>query len=153
MLDIVRRRKGETPTSPITRLQDEMNDLFGRFFSPEWPWEPMRAGGWWPTLDVADKDDAVVVKVDVPGMKAQDIDISVHGNTLTISGERKDVREEKDGDNYYHCERRSGTFRRDISLPSVVEADKIEAQYRDGVLTVTMPKTEQAKPKRIAVKT
>jgi HSP20 family protein len=152
MLDIVRRKKGEAATSPIVRLQDEMNDLFGRFFNLDWPWETTRPGGWWPTLDVADKDDAVVVKVDVPGMKAQDIDISVQGNTLTITGERKDVREEKDGDNYYHCERRSGSFRRDITLPTTVEADKIEAQYRDGVLTVTMPKTEQAKPKRIAVK-
>jgi HSP20 family molecular chaperone IbpA len=85
MLDIVRRRKGETPTSPIVRLQDEMNDLFGRFFNFDWPFEGMRPTGWWPNLDVADKDDAVVVKVDVPGMKAQDIDISVQGNTLTIT--------------------------------------------------------------------
>lgn len=129
-----------------------MNDLFNRVFNLDWPWESSATGTWWPSLDVADRSDAIVARVDVPGMKSEDIDISVQGNTLTIRGERKDVREDEQ-ENYYYCERRSGSFRRDITLPSTVQADKIEAQYRDGVLTITMPKTEQAKPKRIQVKT
>ena len=150
MLEITRRRQG---SGPITRVQDEMNDLFGRFLGNDWPWrQGQTSGGWWPSMDVADRDDAVVVKMDVPGMKPQDIDIAVEGSTLTISGERKDCCQ-SEGENYYHCERRNGTFRRDIVLPATVATDKIDAQYRDGVLTVTLPKTEQAKPRKISIKT
>jgi HSP20 family protein len=151
MFDIVTRRKGEPTSSPMARLQDEMGDLFGRFFNLGWPWEGTQAGAWWPTLDIEETNDSLVARVDLPGMKSEDIDISVQGNTLTISGERKDVRENDDG-KYYHYERRSGSFRRDIPLSSEVQADKIDAQYRDGVVTVTMPKSEQAKAKRIQVK-
>jgi len=84
-------------------------------------------------------------------MKSDEIEISVVNNTLTITGEKKEAAEEK-GENYYHVRRRYGTFRRDIALPPGVDPDKVEATYRDGVLTVTVPKTEKAKAKRIEVK-
>ncbi len=145
---IVRRRS--EGGGPLARLQDEMNDLFGRFFG-DWPLTGPRMGSWWPALDVAEREDAVVVKADLPGMKSDEIDISVHDNMLTISGEKKESKEDK-GEEYYHVERSYGSFRRELTLPAGVDAEKVQASYRDGVLTVTLPKTEQAKPKRIQIK-
>jgi HSP20 family protein len=147
-MDIVRRRRDQG--RPLGRLRDEVNDLFGRFFE-DWDWPLTAAGGAWPAVDLADTDAAVVVKAELPGVKGDDIDIAVLGNTLTISGEKTEADEDK-GENYYHVERRYGSFRRDIPLPAGVDPDKVEANYRDGVLTVTLPKSEQAKPKRIEVK-
>ena len=149
---IVRRtREG---TGPLTRFRGEMDDLFGRFFGDlgEWPLTSPRGGMWWPAIDIAERDDAVVLKVEIPGMKSDEIDISVQGNTLTISGDKKESTEEKE-ENRYHIERRYGTFRRDILLPSGVDANKVEATYKDGILTVTLPKTEESKPQKITVKT
>jgi len=148
-MDIVRRRKAG---GPLGHLRDEMDDLFGRFFE-DWGWPLARAerGTWWPATDIAEHADAVVLKAELPGMKSDDIEISVVNNTLTISGEKKESAEEK-SENYYHVERRYGTFRREIALPPGVDPDKVEAGYRDGVLTVTIPKTEKAKPKRIEIK-
>ncbi|KPK78878.1 MAG: hypothetical protein AMJ81_14660 [Phycisphaerae bacterium SM23_33] len=146
---IVRRRGGSG--GPLYRLRDEMNDLFGRFFE-DWPLAGTRQETWWPALDIVEHDDAVVVKADLPGLKTEDIDISVQNNVLTISGEKKESKEEK-GESYYHVERRFGSFHRDMTLPAGVDADKVQASYHDGVLTITLPKTEQAKPKRIQVKT
>jgi HSP20 family protein len=146
---IVRRRGG--PGGPLWRLRDEMNDLFGRFFE-DWPLAGTRQETWWPVLDIAEHEDAVVVNAELPGLKSDEIDISVQNNVLTISGQKKESKEEK-GEEYYHVERRFGSFRRDVTLPASVDADKVEASYRDGVLTITLPKTEQAKPKRIEVKT
>jgi HSP20 family protein len=146
---LVRRR--DRQGAPLTRLQDEMNDLFGRFFE-DWPLAGLtRTGSWWPALDISERDDAVVLQAEVPGMKPEDIDISVQNNHLTLSGEKKETDERKEGE-FYHSERRYGTFRREIALPSGVDADKVEAKYRDGVLTVTLPKSEEAKPRKIEVK-
>jgi len=149
-MDIV-RRKGRTG-GPLGKLHDEMDDLFGRFFE-DWGWPLARAhrGAWWPAIDIADKDDAIVVKAELPGLKSEDIEISVSDNVLTISGEKKESTEEK-GENFYHVERRYGTFHRDIALPAGVDADKVDAAYRDGVLTVKVPKTEKAKPRRVEIK-
>ncbi len=133
----------------LTRFQDAVNELFGRFFedmpslATEYAWAPL--------LDVAEREDAVVVKAEVPGVKPDDIDISVHGNTLTISGHKKEETDKSEGD-YYHVERRRGEFRRSVTLATDVDADKIDATCKDGVLTITLPKAEQAKPKKIKVK-
>lgn len=151
-MDIVRRRR--EGGGPLAHLHDEMDDLFGRF-SGDWTGLPLsspRREMWWPVLDIAERDDAVVVKAEIPGMNSEDIDISVQGNILTISGEKKNTTEQKE-ENYYHVERRYGSFHRNISLPSGVNANKIEATYREGVLTVTMPKKEESKPKKVTVKT
>ena len=151
-MDLVRRNRSERGR-PLARVRDEMGDLFGRFLEDwgDWSFAPPARGTWWPALDVGEHDEAVVVKAELPGMQPKDIDISVRGNTLTISGEKAESREEKD-EAYYHAERRYGTFRREIGLPAGVDADKVEANYKDGVLTVTMPKSEEAKPKRVTVK-
>jgi HSP20 family protein len=132
----------------LARLHREMDDLFGAFFG-DWPTFSERRV--WPAIDVADSENEIVVKAEVPGCKAEDIDISVHGNTLTISGEKK-AEEEKKEKGYYHLERSYGSFRRELSLPGDVDPDKIEAACKNGVLTVTLPKSEEAKAVKIKVK-
>jgi len=125
-----------------------MDDLFGAFFG-DWPTFSERRV--WPAIDVADSENEIVVKAEVPGCKTEDIDISVHGNTLTISGEKK-AEEEKKEKGYYHLERSYGSFRRELSLPDGVDPDKVEASCKNGVLTVTLPKSEKAKAVKIKVK-
>ncbi|HOF19453.1 MAG TPA: Hsp20/alpha crystallin family protein [Phycisphaerae bacterium] len=126
-----------------------MSDLLDRFFG-DFGW-PTERGAWAPALDVAERDDAIIVRAELPGMKADDIDLQVQGNTLTIRGEKKESHEDK-GENYHHVERRWGSFQRVIPLPESVDADHIDAKYADGVLQVTLPKTERAKPRKITVK-
>jgi HSP20 family protein len=102
-------------------------------------------------LDMYQKDDAVVVKSAIPGVKPEDIDISITGDVLTIKGETK-VEEEVKEENYIRRERRYGAFTRSVSIPVPVVSDKAEAQFEDGVLKLTLPKAEEVKPKTIAVK-
>jgi len=142
-------KKRERGTGEMTRFHDEMDDLIRSFFEP---WElPGGGRGRWPVMDIGEQEDCFLVKAEVPGCKAGDIDISVHGNTLTISGEKKQEKEHEEK-GYYHTERIYGSFRRDLNLASDVDAEKIEAVYRDGVLTITLPKSEKTKPIKVKVK-
>ena len=106
--------------------------------------------GWTPALDIFEKNDRFIVKAELPGMKEDDIDVSVVGDTLTIKGEKKSE-EEINEEDFYHLERTYGSFMRSISLPSNVNADKIEAKYEDGVLEVDLPKIAEVKPKKVKV--
>lgn len=106
--------------------------------------------GWSPTLDLYDNHDSTVIKAELPGMKKEDINISLKDGVLTVSGERKEAKEFETSETY-RSERLLGRFERAIRLPSQVEADKIKATYKDGVLTVVLPKAEAAKPKNIPV--
>ena len=103
-----------------------------------------------PAVDVFEKEDRFVVKAELPGMKEEDIDVSVVGDTLSIRGKKKTETEAKE-EYYYRCERSYGSFYRSIPLPSNVDANKIEASFEDGVLEVALPKSAKIKPKRIAV--
>jgi HSP20 family protein len=132
----------------LNQLRNEMNRVFdspfdgfgrGQFFN-----------NWVPALDVHQDRDNVVVRAELPGMKKEDIDVSLHDGTLTISGERKHEEKGKEADSY-RSERFFGRFQRSISLPVSVDVGKVAANYKDGILTVTLPKTEEAKPKQIAV--
>ena len=135
--------------NPLARLHSEMDDLFDGFFRGlDRPFAGYKA---WPAIDVAERDDAIVVRAEVPGTKPDDIDISVYGNTLTISGEKKDTKEEKNK-GYYHVESTYGSFRRDVNLPTDVDSAKGEAAYKDGVLSITLPKAEVSKAVKIKVK-
>lgn len=116
---------------------------------PFW-WLPGEEGGWLPAVDAYEKDDKFVVKAELPGMKEEDIDVSVVGDTLSIKGEKKTETEVKE-ENYYRSERSYGSFFHSIPLPSAVDADKIEATYEDGVLEVTLPKIAKVKPKKVKV--
>jgi len=140
------------PFREVSRLRREMDRLWDDFFGPGRrslrPLEPE----WAPAVDVSETADKVVVKAEVPGIEAKDIDISLSGDVLTIKGEKKSAREEKK-ENYHLVERSYGSFSRSLRLPAAVIADKIEAAYKQGVLTVTCPKKEEVKPKAIKVKT
>jgi len=144
-----RPRWGITPWRPFRELEEwerRFDDLFGR---PLWRL-PVEEKGWMPAVDVFEKEDRFVVKAELPGMKEEDIDVSVVGDTLSIKGEKKTETEiEEEG--YYRCERSYGSFYRSIPLPSTVDADKIEASFEDGVLEVALPKSAKIKPKKIAV--
>ena len=108
----------------LARLHSEMDDLFDGFFRGlDRPFAGYKA---WPAIDVAEEENAIVVRAEVPGCKADDIEISVHGNTLTISGEKK-LEEEKKEKGYYHVESTYGSFRRELTLPADVDPSKIEA--------------------------
>jgi HSP20 family protein len=118
-----------------------MDRVFEDFFgSRRWgliPWE----GEWTPAMDVAETEGEVVVKAEVPGIDPKEIDISLSGDVLTVKGEKKSEREEKK-ENYHLVERSYGSFLRSVTLPAAVNADKIEAHYEKGVLTITCPKGE-----------
>jgi HSP20 family protein len=104
-----------------------------------------------PSLDVYEEEDSVVVKAELPGMKKEDVEVNLAGETLTIKGEKKDEKEVKE-DNYYRRERSYGSFLRSVGLPCEVKSDEIKASFKDGVLEIRMPKTEEAKKKSVAVK-
>jgi len=106
--------------------------------------------GWFPPVDVYEDTDTLLVKAELPGLKKDDIEISLHDGYLTLSGERKEESKHEDAD-VYRSERWVGKFHRSISLPCSVQADKIKATYNEGVLTVALPKAEEAKPKQIPI--
>jgi HSP20 family protein len=148
-----RRTLGQwSPFDQLTRLRDEID----RFF--ESPRGMRSAGGisspmfegWAPSIDLFEDKDNVTVKAELPGMKKEDIDVSLEGRTLSICGERREEKEEGKG-TAHRSERYYGKFYRSVELPSAVDQGKIKASYKDGLLTVTMPKTEEAKRKQIAV--
>ncbi len=105
----------------------------------------------WPAIDVAEKDDTVLVRAEVPGLKPEDIDIAVYGDTLTISGEKKESKEDE-GDGFYHVESTYGSFRREVTLPTDVDESKIEAVCKDGVLSITLPKAAKSRAVKVPVK-
>jgi len=140
------------PFREVSRLRREMDRLWDDFFGPGRRALQPLVEEWVPAMDLSETADKVVVKAEVPGMEPKDIDISLSGDLLTIRGEKKSEREEKK-ENYHLVERSYGSFSRSVRLPAAVNADKIEARYEKGVLTITCPKKEKVKPKAIDVKT
>lgn len=122
---------------------------FDRLFETPALWQAPR--NWGVELDVTEKDDVYTVKASVPGVNAEDLDITLEDNTLTIQGEFKSEAE-SDTDHYHLRERRSGSFSRTINFPVMVNADAVEANIEQGILTLNVPKAEEVKPKRIAIK-
>jgi len=149
-----RPTRGLTTWNPLRELEEmerRFNDIFSRSYLPSiWRRIPVEERGWVPAMEVFEKEDKFVVKAELPGMKQEDIDVSVVGDTLTIKGERKAESEIKEED-YYCCERSYGSFYRSVALPSNVDAKKIGADYEDGILEVSLPKVPEVKPKKISV--
>jgi HSP20 family protein len=147
---------GITPWRPMRELEEmerRFENIFGRSFLPSmWRRFPTAEMGWAPAIEVYEKEDKFVVKAELPGMKKEDIDISVTGDTLSIKGERKAESEFKEED-YYFCERSYGSFSRSIALPSSIDTEKIEASYEDGVLEVSLPKVPEVKAKKVDIST
>jgi HSP20 family protein len=138
------------PWSGMTGLKQDMDRVFDRFFESRWEELPA-LGDWMPKVDVSETKDSVVVKAEIPGMEAKDIQVSLQENVLTITGEKKQEKEEKD-ERYHRVERTYGSFTRSMRLPAGVEAGKVNAAFKNGVLTVTLPKNAAAKATPIPVK-
>lgn len=137
------------PFRDLVSIQSEMNRLFGNTFGGLEGSES--SGSWAPALDVYQGEDSFTVVTELPGMNSGDVDISIEDNVLSIRGERK-FYDSVSEDSFHRIERRYGQFLRRISLPQHSDTSRIEASMKDGLLTVTVPKSEQAKPKRIEVK-
>ena len=133
-----------------TNLRREMDRLFERFFEPEWR-EQTGLGDWVPSLDVSETKENVVVKMEVPGIDAKDINVSLQENVLTVKGEKKQEKEDKD-ERYHRVERSYGAFMRTVRLPVAVDGSKVAAGFKAGLLTVTLPKAPAARDTTIPVK-
>ena len=140
------------PARDLLGIRDEMDRLFDEFFGnlPEQFGGEGGQGMWVPAVDISETDRELIVTAEVPGAKKDDIKISVHDNTLTIKGEKKQEKETKE-ENFHRIERSYGAFQRTFTLPTIVDASKIKATYKDGVLKIRLPKKEEAKPKEIPI--
>jgi HSP20 family protein len=132
-------------------MQDRINRMFDEFFHgfSLAPWAEERME-WLPLVDVSETDDAVRVTAELPGIPAKEVDISLTDDLLTIRGEKKSEQSQMKRD-YHRVERSYGLFTRTVRLPAVVDAEKVEATFRDGILTVTMPKREEAKTRKVKI--
>jgi HSP20 family protein len=134
------------------RFRNEVDRLFSRFFGDPWSGESAATyGGWAPDVDMSERDREISIRAEIPGLDPHDIRISVTGNLLTISGEKKEVKEERKAD-YQVSEIRYGAFYRTIPLPESANADDVKAEYDQGVLSVRIGKKEGASARRIEVK-
>ncbi len=136
--------------SELANLRDEMDKMWNRFFGGEWPSLEAFRGEWAPSVDVSETKDSILVKAEVPGLEAKDIDISLSNDVLTIKGKKEQEKEEKE-ENYHRIERSYGSFSRSIRLPREVQGDKIKANYKNGVLKITLPKSGEAREIKIKV--
>ena len=135
------------PFQEVVTLREAVNRLFEESFVPT---TPFRNGGFVPALDLSETADAYHVELAVPGMKAEDLNVTLENGTLTISGEVKQSSETQER-NFHRIERRYGRFSRSVTLPSTVRADGIEAKLENGILYLNIPKAEEVKPRKITV--
>jgi len=138
------------PFRDLLASQREFDRLFREAFSPALAEGEVSTRTWAPPVDIYENGDNLVLKAELPGINPDDVEIRVEDNTLYLKGERKFEKEVKE-QSYHRVERTYGTFTRTFSLPNSVDADKVSANYKDGVLTLTMPKREEAKPKTIKI--
>jgi len=138
--------------SDVLGMQKEINHMFDRFFRGGVQDDTELATSTFiPAVDLVEKDDEYVAKIELPGVSKDEVKITLQDNLLTIRGEKKEEKETKES-NYHRIERSYGSFQRSFTLPTSVKNDKVDAQYKDGILTVTLPKAEEAKRKQIEVK-
>jgi HSP20 family protein len=142
--------RGLMPWTAMTGMKSELDRWFDRLAELKWDEFPM-LGEWAPSMDISETKDSVVVKIEVPGMDQKDIEVSLQENRLTVKGEKKQEKEEKD-ERYHRVERSYGAFTRSVRLPVGVDAGKVSAAFKNGLLTVTLPKTPAAKGTTIPIK-
>ncbi|MDP8960178.1 MAG: Hsp20/alpha crystallin family protein [Actinomycetota bacterium] len=137
----------------IASIQDEFERMFRSFLGGTGSSEsaPTTAGAWSPALDVEETEDAFVLHVELPGCRPEDVEVSLEENVLTVTGERR-FYDERDAEGFRRIERRFGRFHRAVRLPDRVDPAQVEADFDHGLLTITVPKAEQAKPRRIEVR-
>ncbi len=136
------------PFRELTTLQERLSRVFDDLLPT--PTKSKDTSEWIPAVDIYETKDAIHIEVEAPGMKEEDIKINLENNTLTIFGERKFERKEE-GKNYYRMERSYGSFSRSFLLPENVDVEKIQAKYKDGLLTIVIPKKPESKPKEIPI--
>lgn len=136
-----------SPGRDVSSVQDEMERMFRAAFGDR---TAATAGAFTPILDVEEDDDTFILYIELPGVNANEVEVSLEENVLTIAGERR-FYDEKDADGFRRIERHFGRFHRAVRLPDRVDPDKVDASFRDGMLTITVPKAEEAKPRRIQV--
>jgi len=151
-MQIERYRSGRPvyfrPFFGLRGLQDEMNRVFTDYFDEAG--EKVLAA-YTPAIDLVDTKDALQVKVELPGVKKEDVEITLKNDVLTVKGEKKEEREEK-GENRYYVERSYGSFSRSLTLPAAVQFDKVAATFKEGVLEITLPKAEEEKARQVEIK-
>jgi len=141
------RQRGDI-FSDLTRMQQEMNHFFDEFFGERQ--SEIMQGNWVPSVDVSETDADLVVRAELPGMTQDDIELSLQDNVLTVKGEKKQEKKEEK-ENYHRIERSYGSFSRSFTLPATVKQEDIKASFKDGVLEITLPKSEEVQPKKIAI--
>ena len=140
------------PFRDLNTLQDRMNRLFEEANRGGRADEPTATTSWSPSVDIFETEESIVVKAEVPGVDPKEIELSLENNVLTLKGDRRFEKETKD-ENYHRIERSYGGFSRSFSIPALVEEAAIKADYKEGVLTIVLPKTEKARPKQIQIDT
>ena len=138
------------PFRDLNMLQDRMNQLFDNAGRGRRDNEPTATTTWSPAVDIYETEGAIVVKAELPGMDRKDITLNLENNVLTLRGERRFEKETKE-ENYHRIERSYGGFSRAFSIPATVNEERIQADYKDGVLKILLPKKDQAKPKQIQI--
>ena len=138
------------PLRDLLTTQREFDRLLKEAFSPLSGETEVSTRSWAPPVDIYETEDAIVLKAELPGMDPNDVEVRVEDNTLYLKGERKYEKEVKE-QNYHRVERSYGSFARSFSLPNSISTDKVRAEFKDGLLTLTMPKREESKPKTIKI--
>jgi HSP20 family protein len=138
------------PFRDLRTLQDEVNRLFSTNITRAFGDEGIARGAWNPSVDIYENKDQIVLEAELPGMNREDFDLTVENNVITLRGERR-FEKKDDGDNYHRVERSYGSFTRSFTLPQTVSAEGAQAEYRNGVLRVTLPKREEVKARRIEI--
>ena len=138
------------PVRDLATMQNRMNRFFRESYSPEGPEEALTTTSFAPLVDIYEDEHTITVKMEVPGIDEKDIDVRIENNTLTVHGERKMEKEEKE-ENFRRVERQYGSFTRSFTLPSSVDSGQVSAHYDKGVLKINLAKKAEAKPKQIKV--
>jgi HSP20 family protein len=138
------------PFRDLRSLQDEVNRLFSSNLSRAFTDEGIARGAWNPTVDIYENKDHIVLEAELPGMSREDFDLTIENNVITLRGERR-FEKKDESDNYHRVERSYGSFTRSFTLPQTVTAENAAAEYKNGVLRVTLPKREEVKARRIEV--
>ncbi|MBT8399441.1 MAG: Hsp20/alpha crystallin family protein [Rhodothermia bacterium] len=137
--------------TPLRNLRREVDRLFSDVFSSVGDGEELMSDVWAPRMDMSEKDDTYVIRMDVPGVSRDGIKVDVTDHELTVSGERKETKRDED-ENFLRVERTFGSFYRSVRLPKMADAEKVRATFKDGELIVRVPKVEEMKPRKIDVK-
>ena len=139
-----------SPLADVAILQNRLNSIFNDFARPDEAQETLTAANFIPAVDIYEDDQKLVLKLEVPGVKQEDLDVRLENQTLTVKGERKFESEEKQ-ENFHRIERRFGTFARSFTLPVTVDTSSVSAKYEHGVLAIQLAKKEAAKPKQVKI--